>query len=297
MALTSCPECRGQVSTTAHSCPHCGHQPHGAPSQHQHAPVPRMHLATYRAGPPRSSGQSTLVSFLIGGVVVFGIAAVALVKACSTDVITKEEMTQQGGKAPPNLPVHRDDDAEADDALRILRAYYPVGRKVRRAHSKWNACMEETQGYAAFLNCVEAMAAIAGAAERKLSTMPHGQGECGLEIEQAHRREIEATAKQHRDWLAWTQAHRSELRRRMRTKSLLAGCSLDSGEPPCEGRPRANVDPVVLVVECTKRLFQCGLPDNVCSINKVADRLGITDAPKTGLRVRSTRRALGWSTD
>lgn len=42
MALTDCPDCGSQVSTTAAFCPHCGHRPvvRKAPSRLQTMPLP-----------------------------------------------------------------------------------------------------------------------------------------------------------------------------------------------------------------------------------------------------------------
>jgi hypothetical protein len=46
-------------------------------------------------------------------------------------------------------------------------------------------------------------------------------------------------------------------------------------------------------VECTKTLYRCDQVDNVCTINKVADRLGLGDGPARGhLTVRATGDAV-----
>lgn len=48
----------------------------------------------------------------------------------------------------------------------------------------------------------------------------------------------------------------------------------------------------VNAIECTKTLFTCGAHDNVCWVNKVADRLGLGDGRPGPLSVRATGVAI-----
>lgn len=121
MALTTCPECDGKLSTTAHSCPHCGYLPPSArpeqqPAQQQQPQQPQQlyqqqqlllqqqQLNAQRAQQAWHASQtkfqsqgdivrSTGTLFIGGGCLIFILLALlgAVMKDCGGGVVKKGE--------------------------------------------------------------------------------------------------------------------------------------------------------------------------------------------------------------
>ena len=213
---------------------------------------------------------------------------------CEKDPVTNP----QDAPAAPTTPPPSADDAEADDAVRVLRVYYPIGRAVGDEDWRSAGCFDRTVGYEELAACIESVASkIRGYA----ATMPDGplaRYACGHEIETVHRAYVTAQAAFRSASYDWLKANRARLEPRMRTKPLHGACS---GQKFCESRPLIGADPWSFEtgwdssrIKCTTVLFEC-LPGhgNVCWVNKVADRLGLGKDRHPGpLLVKSTGRRL-----
>jgi hypothetical protein len=111
---------------------------------------------------------------------------------------------------------------------------------------------------------------------------------CSLQISEAVSTYAAAQQRYLLAFANWFKAKEQKLRPAMRNKSLIEACR---GPVACDGFyeiPTADFSRV-MGVSCTESLFTCGPTDNVCSINKVADRL---NGSAGRLAVRSTGRAV-----
>ncbi len=240
-----------------------------------------------------SSGASLCGVICAAGLVLVGLGAVS--HGCKKDA-------PESGNAPvqvaPGAPSPASaDDADADDAVTVLRAYWPIGLQAAQADSKWSTCHDETKGYDPYLKCLTEAYTLVFAANRRLDDAPHASRVCGKEIETAHRDYLAAQLKLFDDRLKWTKAARAELVPRMAAASIWDACQPDGS---CKGQPIAGVagEPAtdysrIMNVGCTKTLFRCDKADNVCWINKVAARLGLgPDKPGGTLFVHKSGRVL-----
>lgn len=193
-------------------------------------------------------------------------------------------------------------DADADDVVRVMRLYYPLGQAVGSEDWKWAGCHDRTmKGYANLLECEEGIL-------RKITelnrSMPGSTANsaCGKQIEEAHRDYVRAQMVFHTDLMNWLTEMKPKLAARMVGKTAFEACG--AVRSLCDGRPNSWDEKYgarhgatlgrMGEVECTKDLFEC-LPGrgNVCEISKVAARLGLTDSPNSGaLLVKATGRRI-----
>lgn len=179
-------------------------------------------------------------------------------------------------------------DLEGADAVRVIRLYYPLGRKAEHADWTWAGCEDDTKGYGNLFKCEQATAdLVASVAAEVYQKNPTAVGDCGKQIEDAHRKYLTSLSVFHADHLAWFIRMKSQLATAMVGKTQRDACSERCrGEPqegesgtPYEGANYSNVN-----VKCVAELFDCTPPiGNVCWINKIASRLGIGPDASPGL--------------
>lgn len=174
------------------------------------------------------------------------------------------------------------DDAEAIDAANVIKTLHPLRCVAGKADWKWAKCHDEMKGFDNVLACVREVKASAESAAGQLPTGKVAKSPCGGTIEAAVRDNVTLTAQFLSDTEKWLVAHRAEMTPRMQMKSFWDACSGKA----CEGRPNSYAPPYDKSLfsedkmSCTKELFRCGAPDNVCFIGKVAGRLGVACDPK-----------------
>ncbi len=197
--------------------------------------------------------------------------------------------TPLGGVAPKTPP--QDDDLEADEAVAVLKVYWPIGQHVATATSDWATCHDHAIGFDAVrIRLSETLARARHAAAEiprdKIARLP-----CGVEIEDAHRSYVYAQINHLARLSEWLERNADAL------EPMMRDCPLAEAWPviadPCPIDTSYGYYQV-MKVERTKSLFQCGPADNVAWINKVAARLGLgPDKPGGGpLLVRSSQRVI-----
>lgn len=169
----------------------------------------------------------------------------------------------------------------ARDTAAAIRAFYPLGCRSGKASADWGACHDETKGFNNVLRCAHAARALTRSAAAGLpATTP--QSACGREVASANRTVVMASVKLYEDLVAWLEKNRGKLTPALANQSLSDACA----EAGCDDKP-SEFDAThsdasyagIMGVQCTKALFQCGrAANNVCFINKVADRLGVSCA-------------------
>lgn len=184
----------------------------------------------------------------------------------------------------------QDDDAEADDAVAVLSRYWPIGLEVSEAMAAWTRCLVEVSGFERMRRTLRMVSDQVAAAQERMPAEPIARFPCGQEIETAHIEYVDAQREYLGRLDAWIERHRDPLSTLMRRQPLLAASS-DIDEAP---RMAAFSYERLMNVDGTKRLFQCGSPDNVAWISKVAACLGLgPDKPRERpLRVRATQRII-----
>ena len=248
------------------------------------------------AGAPEKKGGLTgrgLGCLIIVGVFVVGAIGVAMEPKHGPVVASPPPPSR-----PPSFErADRADEEAAADVVRAMRAYYELGLAVAAADWKWATCHDETVGYDALLACERAVHAEIQVLRAKLPAAS-AASPCSREVEEVHCAYIDGQARFHADILAWLEANRATLAPAMRRKTLGNG-ACDVAQKACDARPVDAAEKYgsvygasyarVSTVECTQRLFQCGAEDNVCHLNKVAERIGLgPDARRGDLAVRST---------
>jgi hypothetical protein len=185
----------------------------------------------------------------------------------------------------------QDDDAEADDAVAVLARYWPIGLEVSNAMAEWARCHDKIPGFESMRRTLQIVHDRVLGAHERMPAKPIAKLPCGQEIEAAHIEYIQANVEYLRELEAWIERYRDRLSKLMRRQPLLAAHQNIGGALPSAAYGYARI---IDDVESTKRLFQCGHPDNVAWINKVAAHLGLgPDKPMRGpLRVRSTQRII-----
>lgn len=291
MALLTCADCGRQVSDAAAACPGCGRPAAPGAQPARVAPAPASSAA---AGPVG-------IVFVVGsGIFLAWCALRTPTRPTITGATTTQAPDPAAAAAPATAngegPETLAPDDAAKDVATVLRANYPLSCKSVGAGNDWAKCHDVTKGFENVLRCAQAARAKAKAAASK----PPGEtarSTCGKTIASASRGVVVATAKMFDDLVPWLEKHRAQLAGPMANGSLQDACeSITCDDEPSESLP-AYADASyrhVMDVECTKSLFRCGpATDNVCWINKVADRLGLacdatenkTDSP---LFVRAT---------
>jgi len=159
-------------------------------------------------------------------------------------------------------------DEEAYDAVGTLRIFWPLAYEVAG-----HQCENSTRV------CLKANLPRMQEAAQKVPAEQVSQGSCGKEIEDRSRRFINGRLAFAKDMLDFLERKRAE--------------------KPVDFEPEYPDWPTINGVECTKTLFQCGPTNNVCWVNKVADRLGLgtgksfgSSHPNDRLLVRSTGTVL-----
>jgi hypothetical protein len=192
-------------------------------------------------------------------------------------------------------PIAVPDDEEAAEAVTVLRQVWPIGQADDFAEQA-DDCDKTPRGLPAIRACYAKLLALAETQRAKLLAQSLARLACGREIEAAHRKLAEHEVTWLLAELAWLDKNQAGLGRAAAGRTLTAACDLPGDV--CDGQPAPGDGyAVVMRVECTKRLFRCGLAGNVCSINKVAAALGLgPDAKPSGvdgeLCVRSTGKTL-----
>lgn len=97
MALIKCPECKGQVSDQAGSCPHCGLTLHSAQPQRLTGPGGGRPLTTPPPASVKKSGHGPL--YWLGVVVLVGMGTCVALSASS-----KSSPSSSSASAPPKAP-------------------------------------------------------------------------------------------------------------------------------------------------------------------------------------------------
>ena len=292
MALLKCVDCGREVSDAAPVCPGCGHPASPRPAASS--------AASGAAGP-------------VGILLVLGAGALFVwcelrpstrdnapappTIAASPPVVTPPAAPVDAGEAAEVLPP----DEAAKDVAIVLKGTYPLSCKAAGATSDWATCHDETKGFDNVLRCAKAAQTKARSVVARVpSDTPRST--CGKAIATASRGVVMTAAKMLDDVVAWLEKHRAQLMGPMANAALSDACDAVN----CDDMPNEFTAPYegasyarVMGVNCTKTLFQCGTAaDNVCWINKVADRLGLacdptenkTDSPlsvrSTGMRIR-----------
>ncbi|WP_437643745.1 hypothetical protein [Sorangium sp. So ce362] len=266
---------------------------------------PRAVLSALASGPKREPTQPArkpgLTGRGLGCIIIVGALVVALVGVA----LERPNRVGGGGAHRPatQTEAQRADDAEADDAVRVLRAYYGIGQAVAAADWRWAKCHDETKGFDPLLDCAKSVGADIQALRARIPAPALATSSCGHEIEGAHRRYVEAQERFHADVVAWLEKHRAALTAPLKRAALPDG-ACDAAPKACEAQPIDASEKYgpgdgasyarVNGIECTKRLFTCGAADNVCFVNKVASRLGLgPEASRLGdLTVGSTGRRI-----
>lgn len=252
-----------------------------------------------RPAPTQPGAKSGITGRGLGCIVIACVASLAVLLA----VVERPSGPSQSGagQVVAQASAGRADDAEADDAVRMLRAYYELGQAVAVADDRWAKCHDETVGFDALLACAKGVHEEVARLRAKLPPVRAASGACGHEVEGAHRAYIEGQERFHADVVAWLEKYRTALARPLSRAALPDG-ACDAAPKACEAQPIVYAETYgagdgasyarVNGIECTKRLFRCGPADNVCFVNKVASRLGLgPEAKRSGdLSVRSTWR-------
>ncbi|WP_437635546.1 hypothetical protein [Sorangium sp. So ce854] len=183
------------------------------------------------------------------------------------------------------------DDLEADDAVAVLKVYWPIGQRLDDATNEWAKCHDHYPGYAPMRACLQRTLEASKAATREVPHKKMARLPCGMEIEDAHLRYIEIQIAHFTRMTEWTERNASNLEERMRDKPLAEVWTEIADKYPID---TSNGYAQIMDVERTKTLFQCGPENNVAWINKVAARLKLGPESDGGgpLRVRSSQRVL-----
>lgn len=180
-----------------------------------------------------------------------------------------------------------DANAEARDTAAVIIDVYPKACRAAEADSKWVACHDDVKGYAASLKCIEAAVALAHNAAQSFKSPP-SSSPCGKNVAAAATSMVTTMPLFLDDFIVWMKSNRKQLEPAMAGKTLSDVCSggVDCSQQPTGGPGSDKYEKAswatISGVECTKDLFQCGrFKDNVCWINKVADRLDVACDPQS----------------
>lgn len=191
----------------------------------------------------------------------------------------------------PLTTLPQDDELEADDAVAVLKVYWPIGQQVEKAASDWATCHDQMIGFHAMrIGLSEILASTRQAAAQipreKIARLP-----CGVEIEDAHRSYVDTQVDHLARLSEWLERNTDALEPMMRDRPLTEAWPAIADPRPIDTSYGYYQ---VMKVERTKSLFQCGPANNVAWINKVAARLGLgPDKPGGGLLlVRSSQRVI-----
>jgi hypothetical protein len=251
------------------------------------------------AGAAAPSAGRKLGARGVGCLIIAGVATVATVGAVLERPATPPSAAVNAAPTAAQDRAARADDAEADDAVRALRAYYDLGQAVAAADWKWATCHDKTKGFEPLLACEKGVLDEIQSLRARMPTAS-AKSTCGHEIEDAHRLYVDGQERLHGDIVAWLEKRRAALTAAMRGRALTDACP--AAGKACEDLPPGMSERYGAIhgasyarvhgIECTMRLFQCGPADNVCSVSKVASRLGLgPDAKRSGdLAVRTTGR-------
>lgn len=195
-------------------------------------------------------------------------------------------------------------DREAMEAVGALQGYYGLAYASADAYSRFAKCHDETKGYAPLLACVEEAHRMAEQGRVRIPAAAKFSSGCGAEVEVACRGVISGMPGFLGDYLAWLKGNEKKLRPAMAARTVADAAEVTKVEAApiyLDDKYKAANFSNVTQIACTKRVFQCGPPDNVCWVNKVVDRLGISPEPSTNkvsgsandrLVVRATGRAV-----
>jgi hypothetical protein len=304
MALVTCPDCSKEISDAAPTCPGCGRPAQAAVAQRlPRAAAPHSPTSTNQVGPIGAA-------LVVGGAVVIGWwmlrkPEAAVASEPSPPTLSADAPVVPAAPAPSptktEAPEVLHPEAAATDVAAVLRAVHPLACAAAGSNNDWAKCHDETKGFDNALRCAQTARAKAKAASAKLPA-DGARSTCGKTISSASRGVVTTTVKMFDDLVAWLEKHRAQLAGPMANATLQDACeSMTCDDEPSDILPAYEAASYarVMDVSCTKTLFQCGpAVDNVCWINKVADRLGVacdatenkTDSPLfvrgTGGRVR-----------
>jgi hypothetical protein len=204
---------------------------------------------------------------------------------------------------PPSLPAKIAGPNDADQTVAVLAALYLPVCRGNSARVNWDECTKERKSYDQLKACAAASLEDGRAATTAVNSLAKtiGTTPCSQDLELRLRQSAEANGQFLADVAAWLDRNKASITR-VAAKGPIRDLrdeipdefpSFDGTKYPGRG---AHVN-----IECTKTLFQCGYANNVCWVNKVADRLGLNckeSTPKTSddpdhvLRERATGRVI-----
>ena len=142
-------------------------------------------------------------------------------------------------------------------------------------------CHDDVVGFAAARKCyADALAKAKDAQAKKPPSS--AKFECGKTIESVGLAYVDGRVELLTANIAWLDAHKTTLSPLMASKSIWHACE----DTNCENQPASYLDKYkaagigeVNTIECTKRLFQIGPPDNVAWLQKVVTARGLSCNP------------------
>lgn len=187
-------------------------------------------------------------------------------------------------------------ESEARDTVAVLRALYPPAIGIASESAKVDHCHDEAIGFDKLAACASSVAPEIVRLSKLVPAKPIATTPCGREVEGALRSYMTAHMNYRAATFNWFTEHKAELGRLMVGRTFPDVADQIKDPEPNEwsdaygpGHPASWGS--VMKVECTKRLFTCTQEANVCWINKVADRLGLSAESKVDqpLYVRGTQ--------
>lgn len=251
--------------------------------------------ASPAVGPAKSEWRGALIAVgsIVGGAAVLWFCGTALIDRSGAGA-DSPSISRPISNSPPAVSP----DEEAQDTVRVLGVYFRAGQDAGKASWDWAECHDRARGYTKIVNCTEVLLEQARDARSRLPAEPIAHTSCAKEVEAAHRTVIEATPLFFEDVLSFLKTHERPL------SKVFGGRTIQDkfADPALKELPQydnAKYAPAgyqnVMAIECTKTLFICGQANNVCWVNKVAARLGLTrdencdnGSPACALYVRAT---------
>ncbi len=201
-----------------------------------------------------------------------------------------------GAPASSSTPLALDD--EARDVVAVVRSSHAIACSVANNDASAR-CHDEVKGFAAARKCYVDGLEVAKRAQAKKPS-PVARFPCGKSIEAATLGYLDSVVALMTDSIAWLDAHKAALTSSMAGKTFADACDepVSCADFPMEFDEKHSGASwaAISAIECTKPLLQCGAPDNVCWVDKVAERLGLacdsTENKPNDLRVRATGTVL-----
>jgi hypothetical protein len=177
----------------------------------------------------------------------------------------------------------------AVDAANAIRGHYELAGRANSADWKAATCNDTLKSYKALIDCYRASLAEIQHAQGLMRQAHPAKYPCGQEIQRVSEAYVGDLLKHHSAYVDWLNQAPPAGRAAIQGRTIRDVCR--SNKKMCEGEPLLEASfSTVNDVQCTKEMFLCTPPyDNVCWINKVADRLARNDGT---LFVRATGQRL-----